>query len=103
SNHLGAFFMQKKKMTEWERILVQRLALTARRRLGRAYLQLISQLKNLGSEMKSVVSELSGMENSEGTVTAKGDVLKRSLNASAEKMKLLQNQSERAKARLATL
>lgn len=62
-----------------------------------------SQLKNLGSEMKSVVSAFSGMENSEGAVTAKGDVLKRSLNASAEKMKLLQNQSERAKARLATL
>lgn len=62
-----------------------------------------SQLKNLGSEMKSVVSAFSGMENSEGAVAAKGDVLKRSLNASAEKMKLLQNQSERAKARLATL
>lgn len=62
-----------------------------------------SQLKNLGSEMKSVISAFSGMENSEGAVTAKGDVLKRSLNASAEKMKLLQNQSERAKARLATL
>lgn len=62
-----------------------------------------SQLKNLGSEMKSVVSAFTGMENSEGAVTAKGDVLKRSLNASAEKMKLLQNQSERAKARLATL
>ena len=44
-----------------------------------------SQLKNLGSEMKSVVSAFSGMENSEGAVTAKGDVLKRSLNASAEK------------------
>lgn len=42
-----------------------------------------SQLKNLGSEMKSVVSAFSGMENSEGAVTAKGDVLKRSLNASA--------------------
>ena len=62
-----------------------------------------SQLKNLGSEMKSVISAFSGMENSEGAVTAKGDVLKRSLNASAEKMKLLQSQSERAKARLATL
>ena len=52
-----------------------------------------SQLKNLGSEMKSVVSAFSGMENSEGAVTAKGDVLKRSLNASAEKMKLLQKRS----------
>lgn len=62
-----------------------------------------AQLKNLGSEMKTVVSAFSGMENSEGAVTAKGDVLKRSLNASAEKMKLLQNQSERAKTKLASL
>ena len=52
-----------------------------------------SQLKNLGSEMKSVISAFSGMENSEGAVTAKGDVLKRSLNASAEKMKLLQTRA----------
>lgn len=62
-----------------------------------------SQLKTLGSEMKSVVSAFSGMENSEQAVTAKGDVLKRSISASAEKIKLLQNQSERAKTKLASL
>ncbi len=62
-----------------------------------------SQLKNLGSEMKSVVSTFSGMENSEEAVAAKSSVLQRSISASAEKMKTLQNQSERAKEKLASL
>lgn len=62
-----------------------------------------SQLKNLGSEMKSVVSAFSGMENSEEAVAAKGDVLKRSIQASADKIELLRGQSERAKAKLSSL
>lgn len=62
-----------------------------------------SQLKNLGSEMKSVVSAFSGMENSEEAVAAKGDVLQRSIAASAQKIETLQAQSERAKNKLSTL
>ncbi|MGN0134729.1 MAG: hypothetical protein ACI4AO_08375, partial [Anaerotignum sp.] len=62
-----------------------------------------SQLKTLGSEMKSVVSAFSGMENSEEAVAAKGDVLKRSIQASADKIELLRGQSERAKAKLSSL
>lgn len=62
-----------------------------------------SQLKTLGSEMKAVVSAFSGMENSEEAVTAKGNVLQRSIAASGEKLKTLQNQSERAKTKLSSL
>lgn len=62
-----------------------------------------SQLKNLGSEMKSVVSAFSGMEDSEEAVAAKGDVLQRSIETSAKKIETLQAQSERAKNKLSTL
>ena len=42
-----------------------------------------SQLKNLGSEMKSVVASFSGMEDSEEAVSKKGDVLQRSISATS--------------------
>lgn len=59
-----------------------------------------AQLKNLGSEMKAVVSSFTGMEDSEESLTAKGKVLERSIQASADKISLLTGQSERAKAKL---
>ena len=62
-----------------------------------------SQLKSLGSEMKSVVAAFTGMENSEEAVAKRGDVLQRSITASGEKLKVLQSESERAKGRLQTL
>lgn len=62
-----------------------------------------SQLKNLGNEMKSVVAAFTGMENSEEAVAARGDVLRRSIAASGEKLKVLQSESERAKGKLQTL
>ncbi len=62
-----------------------------------------SQLKNLGSEMKSVVAAFTGMENSEEAVAKRGDVLQRSIAASNEKLKLLQNHSEKAKEKLEKL
>lgn len=62
-----------------------------------------SQLKNLGSEMKSVVAAFTGMENSEEAVAKRGDVLQRSIAASNEKLKLLQNYSEKAKEKLEKL
>ena len=62
-----------------------------------------SQLKSLGSEMKSVVAAFVGMENSEEAVAKRGDVLQRSITASGEKLKVLQSESERAKGRLQTL
>lgn len=62
-----------------------------------------SQLKTLGSEMKSVVSSFAGMEDSEESLTAKSDVLQRSISASGDKLKTLQGQSERAKAKLEKL
>ena len=59
-----------------------------------------AQLKNLGSEMKAVVSSFTGMEDSEEALTAQGKVLERSIQASADKISLLVGQSERAKAKL---
>lgn len=59
-----------------------------------------AQLKNLGSEMKAVVSSFTGMEDSEESLTAQGKVLERSIQASADKISLLVGQSERARAKL---
>lgn len=59
-----------------------------------------AQLKNLGSEMKAVVSSFTGMDDSEESLTAQGKVLERSIQASADKISLLTGQSERAKAKL---
>lgn len=62
-----------------------------------------SQLKNLGSEMKSVISAFSGMENSEEATAAKSDVLQRSIAASVQKIETLKAQSDRAKEKLSAL
>lgn len=62
-----------------------------------------SQMKSLGSEMKAVVSSFAGMEDSEEAVTARTNVLQRSISASADKMSILQGHSERAKAKLHSL
>lgn len=62
-----------------------------------------AQLKNLGSEMKAVVSEFAGMEDSQEAVTKKNDVLGRSMQASADKIELLQGQTDRARKRLEEL
>lgn len=62
-----------------------------------------SQMKSLGSEMKSVVAAFTGMENSEEAVAKRGDVLQRSIAASNEKLKLLQNYSEESRKKLEKL
>lgn len=62
-----------------------------------------SQMKNLGSEMKAAVSAFAGMEDSEDAVAAKSDILKRSIQASTDKIELLQGQSQRSKKKLADL
>lgn len=62
-----------------------------------------SQLKNLGSEMKFVISAFSGMENSEEATAAKSDVLQRSIAASVQKIETLKAQSDRAKEKLSAL
>ncbi len=62
-----------------------------------------SELKTLGSEMKLAVAEFEGMENSQEAATVKGDILSRSIQVNADKIKLLQGQYERAKNKLSTL
>lgn len=62
-----------------------------------------AQLKNLGSEMKAVVSSFSGMEDSEESLSAQSKVLEKSMQANVDKFNLLKNQSERAKEKLEQL
>lgn len=62
-----------------------------------------SQLKTMGSEMKSVVSAFAGMEDSEESLAAKSDVLQRSIALSGDKIQALQGQSDRAKTKLSSL
>lgn len=62
-----------------------------------------SQIKLLGSEMKAAVAAFAGMDESEAAVTAKNDILERSISASTQKMNILQAQTERAGKKLANL
>lgn len=62
-----------------------------------------AQLKTLGSEMKATVAAFAGMEDSETSTAAKGQVLQKSLAVSAEKIEVLQAQSRRAKQKLSDL
>lgn len=59
-----------------------------------------SQLKSLDSEMKAVVSQFADVEDSEEATAAKGDVLQRSVTVTADKISLLESQSQRARAKL---
>lgn len=62
-----------------------------------------AQLKNLNTEMQSVVSSFEGMEDSEEAVTQKSELLQRTLDVQKQKMDLLSSQYERSKTRLAEL
>lgn len=59
-----------------------------------------AQLKSLGSEMKAVTAEFQGNATSMEALTAKSDVLKRSIAANDEQMKVLTTQYDRQRAAL---
>lgn len=62
-----------------------------------------SQLKSLGSEMKAVTAEFQGNEDSMEALSAKSDVLNRSIQANANQMKTLTAQYNRQVAELEKL
>lgn len=59
-----------------------------------------AQIRNLNSEMHSVVQSFAGMEDSEESVAAQSDVLQRSVAAQQQKISLLNGQYQRAQNRL---
>ncbi len=59
-----------------------------------------AQLKSLGSEMKAVTAEFQGNATSMEALTTKSDVLKRSIAANDEQMKVLTTQYDRQRAAL---
>ncbi len=62
-----------------------------------------SQIKNLNSEMKTVVSSMSGMNSAEDAAAKKNDVLACSVTAVKQKISLISGEYDRAKGRLAEL
>lgn len=62
-----------------------------------------SQIKNLDSEMKLVVSSMSGMSSAEEKAAAKNNVLSRSIEAQKTKISVLSDEYSRQKDKLSTL
>lgn len=62
-----------------------------------------SQIRNLNSEMRDVTSSFADMEDSEESVSARTDVLTRTIEVQKQKLSLLSNQYDRANSRLSTL
>lgn len=59
-----------------------------------------AQIKNLNSEMKTVVASMEDMDDAEDTTAQRTDVLGRSIKATQQKIELLSGQYSRAKNRL---
>lgn len=62
-----------------------------------------SQIKNLNSELRSIVTAMTGMEDSEESVTKQTDVLERALQVSGQKVEILTKQYNDAKNKLSDL
>lgn len=62
-----------------------------------------AQIKNLSSEMGTVVSEFAGMEKSEESIAKKSDVLQRSIAATNDKIAILESAATRARSKLDAL
>lgn len=62
-----------------------------------------SQIKNLNSEMKAVVSEMANMDAAESDTSKQTDVLGRSIDATKQKISLLSSEYDRQKAKLQQL
>lgn len=62
-----------------------------------------SQIKNLDSESKLLVSSLSGMDNAEQAAAEKSDILGKTIDATKQKITIIASEYERAKSKLAEL
>lgn len=62
-----------------------------------------SQIKNLNSEMNTVVSSMTGMEDAEEIAAKKTDILGRSVDVTKQKITVISGEYDRAKKRLSEL
>ena len=96
---MGIFYFQK----EGEKVAADigaRIGIDGEKAFRDSLNAINSQLKSLDSEMKAVVSQFADVEDSEEATAAKGDVLQRSVTVTADKISLLESQSQRARAKL---
>ena len=62
-----------------------------------------SQIKNLNSEMKTIVSSMSGMDNAEGKVAQQTEVLGRTIEATKQKISTISSEYDKQKQKLQQL
>ena len=77
-----------------------RIGVEGEREFRTALSAINSQIRNLNSEMRNVVSSFDGMEDAEQSAAARSDVLNRSIEATQQKITLLSGQYDRAASRL---
>lgn len=77
-----------------------RIGVEGEREFRTALSAINSQIRNLNSEMRNVVSSFDGMEDAEQSAAARSDVLNRSIDATQQKITLLSGQYDRAASRL---
>ena len=77
-----------------------RLGVTGERDLTAALKGVESRIKNLNAEMKAAVSSMAGMDSAEASTAKKTDILGRSVEAAKEKIGILSQQYDKAKAKL---
>ena len=77
-----------------------RIGVEGEREFRTALSAINSQIRNLNSEMRNVVSSFDGMEDAEQSAAARSDVLNRSIEATQQKITLLSGQYDKASARL---
>lgn len=77
-----------------------RIGVEGEREFRTALSAINSQIRNLNSEMRNVVSSFDGMEDAEQSAAARSDVLNRSIEATQQKITLLSSQYDKASARL---
>lgn len=77
-----------------------RIGVDGEREFRTALSAINSQIRNLNSEMRNVVSSFDGMEDAEQSAAARSDVLNRSIEATQQKITLLSSQYDKASARL---
>lgn len=77
-----------------------RIGVEGEREFRTALSAINSQIRNLNSEMRNVVSSFDGMEDAEQSAAARSDVLNRSIEATQQKITLLSSQYDKASSRL---
>lgn len=80
-----------------------RIGIDGEKEFRQSILAVNAQLKSLGAEMKAVSAEFAANANSQEALTAKNEVLGRSIQTAKEKLSLLDSQLERQREKLSAL